>query len=130
MAKLRVNKYKEFLVLFKYFPFIIIITEILYSLFSYFDIDISFISVIAGVSVLTMLFLYIGSYVFQFCYLYRISLHSIVGVNIIALYDTYVEIPISDLNILRIYLIILLIGLISFIKFKVKDAKHNKKSTS
>jgi hypothetical protein len=52
-------------------------------------------------------------------------------VNILAIYDSYIGIPLSSLNMLRIYLIILLIGVIAFIKFKVKDhVKNNKRITS
>ena len=73
-----------------------------------------------------MLYLYIASYVFRFCYLYRWCLNFIVIVNILIIYDTYIGIPINDLNVLRIHLILLGISLLLFIKFKIKDATHNK----
>lgn len=53
-------------------------------------------------------------------------LNVIVLVNIILFYDTYFVIPMDDLQILRVYLILLLTSFVLFIKFKVKDAKHNK----
>jgi len=43
------------------------------------------------------------------------------------MYDTYVGIPLNDLQMYRIYLIILLIGLISYLRFHVKN---NKKSST
>ena len=122
--------YKLFLIIIKYYPSICIISEIGYSLCEYLKIDGILFTFLGGCTLISLLFLYIASYVFRFCYLYRLSLHSTLLVNVLAMYDSFIGIPISDLNILRIYLIILLIGLLSFIKFKVKDARHNKKSIS
>lgn len=122
--------YKLFLVSVKYFPMFDIIIEITYSILAYFNYNPIIITFVGGFSLTGLLLLYIASYVFRFCYLYRLSLHSILLVNVLAMYDSFIEIPISDLNILRVYLIILLIGLLSFIKFKIRDARHNKKSIS
>lgn len=122
--------YKLFLVSVKYFPMFDIIIEITYSILAYFNYNPIIITFVGGFSLTGLLLLYIASYVFRFCYLYRLSLHSILLVNVLAMYDSFIRIPISDLNILRVYLIILLIGLLSFIKFKVRDARHNKKSVS
>lgn len=102
-----------------------IVVEILYSILAYLNINNEWLSYIGSASAINIVYLYIASYVFRFCYLYRLSLHSIVLTNLLALYDTLVGIPISDLNILRVYLVILLIGVISFIKFKTND-KANK----
>lgn len=122
--------YKIFLILIKYLPAIDILLDICYSTLAYFNYNAIICTFISSFSLTGLLLLYVASYVFRFCYLYRLSLHSIVLVNILAIYDSFIGIPISDLNILRVYLIILLLGLISFIKFKIKDARHNKKSIS
>ena len=122
--------YKLFLIIIKYYPSICIISEVGYSMCEYLKIDGILFTFLGGCTLISLLFLYIASYVFRFCYLYRLSLHSILLVNVVTMYDSFIGIPISDLNILRIYLIILLIGLLSFIKFKIKDARHNKKSIS
>lgn len=123
-------QYKLFLIIIKYYPSICIVSEIGYSLCEYLKTDGILFTFLGGCTLISLLFLYIASYVFRFCYLYRLSLHSTLLVNVLAMYDSFIGIPISDLNILRIYLIILLIGLLSFIKFKIKDARHNKKSVS
>lgn len=117
--------YKILLTLVKYTPIIILMVQITYSTFAYFCIDNIWLSYIGSVSLVNLLYLYIASYVFRFCYLYRLSLHSVVIVNLIALYDTLFRIPLSDLNMLRVYLIILLLGVIAFIKFKIKDNKRS-----
>lgn len=84
------------------------------------------LSYIGSVSLVNLVYLYVASYVFRFCYLYRLSLHSIVLTNVLALIDTLIGIPISDLNILRVYLVILLIGVVSFVGFKYKEHKKSR----
>lgn len=117
--------YKILLLTIKYSPILILVVQISYSILAYFRINNEWLSYIGSASAINIVYLYIASYVFRFCYLYRLSLHSIVLTNLLALYDTLVGIPISDLNMLRVYLVILLIGVISFIKFKTND-KANK----
>lgn len=116
--------YEIFLVLIKYTPFVILVCEILYSIFSYLLINPEIINIIGCVSIPQLILLYVASYVFKYCKYYRLSLHSILLVNILALFDSFVGIPISDLNILRVYLVILLGGIIAYIKFKVSDSKN------
>ena len=112
-------KSKIFILLVKYCPFILIIEEILYSWLSYLSIPCDIITYFGNSSLLNIVYLYIGSYVFKFCKYYRIALISIVVVNILVLIDTYYRFSLSDLNMLRLYVIILLLGLLSFIKFKI-----------
>ena len=121
----RLNKkyYKYFLIAIKYLPIFDLILEILYSITAYLVYDGIIFTFIGGFSLSGLCILYMASYVFKYCYLYRISLHTITLVNILALYDSFIRIPLSDLNMLRLYLIILIIGVISFILFKYKDHK-------
>lgn len=125
--EVRLNKslYKIFLIFIKYAPIVDLISEIGYSIFAYFRLDGSAFMFLGGFSIIGIVLLYLISYVFKFCYLYRMALHSIVLVNIMAIIDTLIKIPISDLNMLRVHLVILLIGVISYIKF---NHKYNKKS--
>lgn len=117
-VKLR-NKdcYKTFIKWSKYLPFFIILCEITYSLLAYYEIPYTYIDYIGSVSILFIVHLFISSYLLKFCKWYRFTLWFIVLVNIIATYDTLVDIPISDLQILRIYLSLLGISLITYIKF-------------
>lgn len=121
--KLNKKYYKYFLIAIKYLPIFDLILEILYSITAYLGYDGIIFTFIGGFSLSGLCILYMASYVFKYCYLYRISLHTITLVNILALYDSFIRIPLSDLNMLRLYLIILIIGVISFILFKYKDRK-------
>ena len=104
-----------------------LIVEILFSSLSYVEIDCFWIGYISSTPLISFVLLLIGSYVFKFCNLYRITLYCILFVNLLALYDTYIGMPLNDLQIYRLYLIILLIGLITYLMFHVKN---NKKYTS
>lgn len=115
--RLRSKYYKLFLIITKYTPFIILITEVLYSIFSYLCWNTEIINLIGCVSIPQIMLLYVGSYVFKYCKWYRYSLNMIILTNVIALIDTFIGIPLSNLNILRVYLSTLIIGLISYIKF-------------
>lgn len=61
------------------------------------------------------------SYVFNYCKWHRVSLHYVTIVNILALYDTFIGIPLSNLQMLRVYLIIVGISLLYFVYLKIKD---------
>ena len=106
--------------LIKYVPFVILIMQILYSIFAYNNWNVEIINLICCVSIPQIIILYVSSYVFNYCKWYRYSLNTIILTNIIALIDIFIGIPISDLNILRVYLGILIIGLISYSKFILK----------
>ena len=67
---------------------------------SYFNIDLVILSYIGGVSLITILFIYIASYTFRFCEYYRMFLHYIVVTWIINIIDLYIEILINNLEYL------------------------------
>ena len=71
------------------------------------------LSNIAGVSLLTWIFLYLSSIVFRFCVYHRMFLWYILIDDILNIIDYYWQLPISTDNILRIHNI--LIGTTLFI---------------
>ena len=73
---------------------------LLNSILSYFNIDLVILSYIGGVSLITILFIYIASYTFKFCEYHRIFLYYIVVTWIINIIDLYIGIPINDLEYL------------------------------
>ena len=70
--------YKIELRLLKIIPMILAFTALLNSILSYFNIDLYILSYIGGISIFTMVFLYLSSYVFKFCEYHRIFLHYVV----------------------------------------------------
>lgn len=116
-----VNKtlYKVLLIILKYTPFILAINETVFTILHYYNINCIYLNISFGVSCMFLLQLYIISYVFRFCYLFRIPLHYVAIVNLIALFDGLVGIPLSDLQLLRVYLSIAGISLLFFIYLKI-----------
>lgn len=115
--------YKIELGLLKVIPMILALTALLNSILSYFGIDLYILSYIGGVSIFTMLFLYLSSYVFKFCEYHRMFLHYIVSTWIINITDYYVGIPISDLEYLCLQMIIAGISLFVILYLYVKSHK-------
>ena len=115
--------YKIELGLLKVIPMILALTALLNSILSYFGIDLHILSYIGGVSIFTMLFLYLSSYVFKFCEYHRMFLHYIVSTWIINIIDYYVGIPISDLEYLCLQMIIAGISLFIILYLYVRSHK-------
>lgn len=121
--------YKLFLVILKYTPITLALIDIIHTTLTYFEINTYFLNYLGGVSVIFLGLLFILSYLFRFCYLYRFPLYYILSTNLIALVDTHVGIPISDINMYRTYWIIFGIMMVVFIYKSVKNNdKHHKKS--
>jgi len=96
------------------------------------DLEISFISYISSVSLIPLLFMYLSSYVFQFCEYYRMFLHYIAFNMVINAIDWYIGIPIDDKLFVQIYLIItgicLFVILYLYLKSR-RDEKFNRPNT-
>lgn len=113
--------YKVLLIILKYTPITIAIIDILHTILSYLDIPAELLSFFGGISILSLIFLYSASYVFQYCELHRIPLHYVVCSNLIGLYDTYIGIPCSDKQLLCLYLIITGIFIIIYTKYVIAN---------
>ena len=115
--------YKIELRLLKIIPMILAFTALLNSILSYFNIDLYILSYIGGISIFTMVFLYLSSYVFKFCEYHRMFLHYVVVTWIINTVDYYVGIPINDLEYLCLQMIIAGISLFIILLLYYKTNK-------
>ena len=115
--------YKIELRLLKIIPMILALTALLNSILSYFNIDLYILSYIGGVSIFTMVFLYLSSYVFKFCEYHRMFLHYVVVTWIINTIDYYIGIPINDLEYLCLQMIIAGISLFIILLLYYKTNK-------
>ena len=80
----------------KYIPMIISLFYLINTITAFIGIDIPILSTISGMSLLTWIFMYIATIVFNFCSYHRIFLYYILIVAIINIIDYYISIPISD----------------------------------
>lgn len=104
--------YKLELIILKFIPFILAFVCFLNTVFSYFGIDLEFLAYIGGISLFTLLFLYVSSYVFKFCLYHRLALHYVVINNVLNIYDYYIGVPLDNRNLFILYLVIAFIFLI------------------
>ena len=114
--------YKIFLYLLKIIPMLIALCDMLNTTFWLLGIDLWWLSYIGGISLLSIIFLYISSYVFDFCVYHRMFLHYILINNIISTIDYYYEIGIGGI----VYLIILGVFIFLLLYFHQKETKNNR----
>ena len=122
----RSSFHKLLLLVLKYIPTVIALCYMLNTMFY-----IEPLSNIAGVSLLTWIFLYLASVVFEFCSYHRMFLWYILIDDVLNIVDYYWSIPISTDNLIRIHNILagitLFIVLILYVKSnKVIIRKNNK----
>lgn len=118
--------YKIFLICSKYIPFILSIIFIINVCCSYSNITIPILSYLGGVSFIFIILLYLISYVFQFCYLYRLPLHYVTSGNIIGIIDKHLTLSLSNIALFRIYFIVFGIMLIAYIWLMYKNRNNPK----
>lgn len=86
----------------------------------FFGIDLMFISVLSGTSILTLMFLIIVSFVFKFCLYHRIFLYYVATIDIINWIDFIYVIPTSTAYLLTIESILagitIIIAIISYVE--------------
>lgn len=88
-----INKtiYKLTLFTIKLMPIIISFIYFINAVLSLFGYDIPCLSIIAGTSIITVLFLYLVSTAFRFCFYHRIFIHYILINNIITINDVLIS---------------------------------------
>lgn len=117
--------YKIQLYLLKVIPMVMAFCYLLNSIFSYFDIDLQFLSYLSSCSLCMIVYLYISSYVFRFCEYHRMFLHYIVVNTAINIYDLYIGIDLNDLELLTMYMSITGITLFMILYLYVKSYKKS-----
>lgn len=126
-ANLNKALYKIQLYLIKVIPMVMTFISLVNTVFSYYDIDLPILSYIGGYSILTIVFLYLASYVFKFCEYHRMFIHYIVVNWALNIYDAYIGIPLNDRELLITYLTVT--GIFLFIILYLY-AKSHKRTTS
>lgn len=123
-----INKrlYKIFLITLKYIPIFLACIHTVNIYMQYVGMELVIFPLISGTSFPFLLLLFIMSYVFQFCYLYRIPLWYLTLNWLMIILDALIGIPISTLNIFRIYAIMFGIFIIIFIIYMYKNRNKPK----
>lgn len=110
---------KLFVLVSKVLPMILALCHLLNCVFGYFSWNNIILGYISGISILTISYLYLVSYLINLCGYYRMFLHYCVIIDIINIYDYYIGIPITNIQLIFLYVIITIIVMfiILYLKF-------------
>ena len=130
-ASLRNSLYKIELYLFKIMPVCTALIILLNTVLSFWlGMDTPILSYIGGVSIFTIVFFYLSSYVFRFCVYHRMVIHYIALNWIINIYDYYIGIPLDDRELFALYMIIAGIFLFLILFLHQKEVRRKRQSTN
>ena len=125
MTTLDKNTYKIFITTIKYLPTILALTKITSLILSYYKVTSFFLTCTSGTSILFLGLLYLISYIFRFCGLYRLSLNYVSLVTGISIVDWYFKLPVC-IGSYPMYFALTGIFIISWIIVWYKN-RHNPK---
>lgn len=117
------SSYKLLLIMLKYIPIFIALFYVINTITAYISIDIPVLSNIAGMSLLTWIFMYMSAVVFKFCLYYKILLYYILATDIINIIDYYIGIPITDFKLLMLHSILTGISILVILYVYAKNHK-------
>lgn len=100
------NLYKIFLSLVKFIPNFLAIIKIITLILHSFNRTSFVLTCMGGTSVTFLILLYLISYIFKFCGIYRLSLNYVTLVTALSIFDWYIGIPINKDAVWRMYSII------------------------
>ena len=123
VEKSKRSEYKLLIIVLKFIPILTALCYMSSTIFNYFGYNIEPLSNIGGMSLLTWLFIYLASIVFNFCSYHRVFLWYIFIDDIFNIIDYYITIPISTDNILMLHNILIGITLFIVLILYVKDNK-------
>ena len=113
------NQMQLFVLVSKVLPMILAFFHLLNCIFGYFNWNNIILGYISGISILTIGYLYLVSYIIKLCEYYRMFLHYCVIMDIINIYDYYIGIPITNMQLMYLYVIVTIIVMfiILYLKF-------------
>ena len=123
VEKSKRSEYKLLIIVLKFIPMLTALCYMSSTIFNYFGYNIEPLSNFGGMSLLTWLFIYLASIVFNFCAYHRMFLWYIFIDDLFNIIDYYITIPISTDSILMLHNILRGITLFTVLILYVKDNK-------
>ena len=112
----------------KVIPMLLALISLLNSTLSYFNIDIALFSYIGCASFLSLSFIYLASFCFGFCAYHRMFLNYVVINDLLSIYDYYIGIPVSNVEMFLLHIMVTGIFLYIILYLHQKH-KHDKNTT-
>lgn len=128
MNEVAINKnlYKIFLSVIKFTPIILALIQLLCTILNIFHISNLYLSCLGGSSLLFILVLYLISYVFKYCYLYRIPLNYVTVIIILKAFTSLCNLEVYTMWIFRLHIVITGLFIVTFIYYMYKNRKSKK----
>ena len=123
VEKSKRSEYKLLIIVLKFIPMLTALCYMSSTIFNYFGYNIEPLSNFGGMSLLTWLFIYLASIVFNFCAYHRMFLWYIFIDDLFNIIDYYITIPISTDSILMLHNILIGITLFTVLILYIKDNK-------
>lgn len=120
------NVYKVFISVIKFLPNLLALFKIIGLLLSYFKMTSFALTCIGGTSIILLVLLYLISFVFRFCGLYRLSLNYVSLITILTIVDFYIGIPLNLNSMFVLYSLITGVFVSLWIWFFYKNRKNTK----
>ena len=95
--------YKIFLSIIKFVPNILALIQIINLIQCYFGIPSFLLTCLGRTSIILLIILYLISFIFKFCGLYRLSLNYTTLVTLLTIIDYYIGIPIDNTLLYELY---------------------------
>ena len=100
---------------------VLALCSVLNTFFDFFGIETCILSLIGGMSVLPLLFLYLSSFAFRFCRYHRMFLHYILVNDILTWFDYTIGIPVDTLALFCIHMMLICVFLFLILYFHQKE---------
>jgi len=105
-------------------PLCMAIFQFIYIISQFFGYNYIWLNYIFFSSLLTLVFLYIASFLLKFCYYHRVSLHYVTITNIICIIDKYIGLPLDLVSLFIIHMLIFIWLCVSLIYFRYKERNN------
>lgn len=98
--------YKVVLLVLKIIPVLLTVFDVVNTTLGFAGVECHWLSYFGGISLFTIVFLLLVSFVFGFCSYHRMFLYYILVTNTLHIIDYEFGLPVSNLNLLRIHIVI------------------------
>jgi hypothetical protein len=120
------NMYKVFISVIKFLPNLLALFKMAGLVLSYFKMSSFVITCLGGTSIVLLVLMYLISIIFKFCGHHRISLHYVITITLLSIYDFYIGIPLNVKNLFKLYILITGVFVSLWIWFFYKNRKNPK----
>ena len=125
-SSLKRSNYKIFLFINKYLPYVISLLYMVNTLLYFYGIDVPILSILAGMSLLPVLYFISVSFTFNYCLYHRLSLYYVIVNDTISWIEYTIGLPISDTTYLTMSLVLMFLTIVIATLLYLKEKKRKR----